>query len=147
MVVATSVTDARERLGDTSPSVMLLAAPVGDETAAPIDDVPAGRFGHPGLPIVAVLDGDRERAVALGVDETVAAPVTGDEIVSALERAALLDRYTVAIDDFFDACRTRAERESGVEPSLAARRDAGEVLAELQAKDASVPFEILIEDA
>lgn len=144
LVLATSVEEARDRLASANPSAMFVSVPLDDGAAALVEDVRADRFGHPGLPIVVVVDGDADRAAALGVDETVAVPVTVAEVESAVERAALLGRYKLAVDEFFDACRTRAEGAGGDLPR-SARRAADEYLQEIQARGDPIPFESLIE--
>lgn len=146
LVLATSGEEARDLLESASPSAMFLSVPLDDGAAPLIEDVRADRFGYPGLPIVAVVDGDGDRAAALGVDETVAAPVTAAEVESAVERAALLGRYKLAVHEFFDACRMRAEG-AGEDLPRSARRAADEYLQEIQARGDPFPFESLIEGA
>lgn len=141
---ARSVVEARDLLASTNPSLLLLAVPLDDGAASLVRDVRGGRFGQPGLPIVAVTDGDRARAQALGVDETVETPVEESALEAAVDRAALVGRYKLAIDEFFDACLERARGSKPPEPPRATRRIADEVLAEINARDGQIPFERLI---
>lgn len=143
IALATGVEEARDRLVSPNVSALFLTGPLDGEAATLVEDVRAGRFGRAGLPIVAVVDGDGDRATALGVDETVAAPVTAAEVKSTVEQAILLGRYKLAVNEFFDACRERAEggREA-VPPS--ARRTADEYLQEIEARRDPIPFESLL---
>jgi len=137
LVLATTVAEARNRLEATTPSAMLLTRDLDDRTEALVEDVRAGRYGRPGLPIVVVVVGadDRERAAELGVDETVTAPVSPPALEDAVDRAVLLGRYKSAVREFFDACREQAVGDRAESP-VAARREADAVLAEIHAHDA-----------
>lgn len=140
--LTTSVAEASERLEVTSPIAMLLTLPL-EEVAALVEDVRAGKFGRPGLPIVAVTDDDTQRASDLGVDETVAMPVTGTALEAAVDRAALLGRYKSAVNEFFDACRDRATGSDAAGGSLTARRTADACLEEIQKRDDPLSIERL----
>lgn len=142
--LATSVAEARDRLDTSEPVAMLLTLPVEEATGL-MEDVRAGCFDRPGLPIVAVTDDDEERAVDLGVDETVAVPVDGPDLEAAVERAALLGRYKSAVNEFFDACRERAAGSDVEVRSLTARRAADACLEEIQERDDSATIESLFQ--
>lgn len=141
---AAGVAEARDRLETTNPVALLSSLPV-EEAAPLVEDVRSGRFDRPGLPIVAVTDGDAERAAALGVDETVETPVEGPALEAAVDRAVLLGRYKSAVNEFFDACHKRANGCEVGRRSLAARRTADDRLAEIQERDDPLVFERLFQ--
>ena len=142
--LATSVREARDRLDATMPDAVLLTLPVAD--AAPLlEEVRAGRYDRPGLPIVALADGDAALAEAIGVDETVEVPVSDSTIEAAVERAALLGRYKDAVNEFFDACRERAEGEAVGDRPREARRTADACLEEIQEREDTVAVEALFQ--
>lgn len=145
LLLATGLDEARDRLEATDPEALLLAVDLDGEAASFLEDVRGGAYGRPGIPVVAVTEGDEELAASLGVDVNVEPPTTDASLRAAVERATLLGRYKTAVNEFFDACRRRAQGSAVSDPPRAARRHADEILAEIQSTDASIPFERLVE--
>ena len=140
---AAGIGEARDRLERWDPTALVVGSSV-DDVFGLVEDVRAGRFDRPSLPIVAVTD-DGDRARELGVDETVPTSVDPGDLVAAVERAVLLGQYKAAVNEFFDVCRERAHGAGSTEGSHSARRTADAALEAIQDRDDAVPLESLID--
>lgn len=140
--LATTVPEARERLGTTAPTAVVLGDPVVDEAADLVADVRDGRLGQPWLGVLAVTADDGRAGGGTGVDVTVRRSADGPTLEAALERTVLLGRYRRAIQSFFDACHAGKAAERG--SMRAARHEADSCLEALQNREEPVPIDRLL---
>lgn len=145
--LATTVAEARERLGATAPTAMVVGGPVADEATDLVEDVRAGRLGPPWLGVLAVTAAEDRWDGAAGVDSTVRRSADGPALEAALERTVLLGRYRRAIQSFFDACHERPGAASPGASLREARLEADTCLEAIQAREEPIPIDRLLEGA
>lgn len=144
-----TVTAARAWCVKHDPTVILLSGPL-HEVRAFTEDVRAGAFGDPAVPIVAVVEAQaRGGADRIGADEIVVAPVEDAALREAIENAILLGEYKDAVDTFFEVSRAHASESVADSPDewaevVSARDRADRHLEALRRKNLKIPFERLL---